>query len=305
MSFANLKKQSGSFAKIKERMAADKQGARSYKDDRFWSLTVKDGVGSAIIRFLPPSDGEEIPYVLRYDHAYQNPMTKKWFIENCPSTIGQPCPVCTNNSEKWNSGIESEQAIARKRKRQKRYYANVYIVDDPAEPANNGKVFIYKFGPKIFDKISDKINPEFADEEACDVFDLWNGANFRLRAHTVNGQRSYDKSTFDAPSALLDDDAELEKVYNAQHKLQDLVTPKEFKTYAELEARFNNVEGVTVKVEDHEIPEPVKARPQPVAQEVDDSDDIPFDTGAKAETPKAETSGNVDELLAEYEELLN
>lgn len=181
----------------------------------------------------------------------------------------------------------------------------MYIVDDPAEPANNGKVFIYKFGPKIFDKISDKINPEFADEEACDVFDLWNGANFRLRAHTVNGQRSYDKSAFDAPSALLDDDAELEKVYNAQHKLQDLVTPKEFKTYAELEARFNNVEGVTVKADDHKIPEPVKARPQPVATEVDDSDDIPFDTVASQETPKAEASGNVDELLAEYEELLN
>ena len=305
MSFANLKKQSGSFAKIKERMAADKQGARSYKDDRFWSLTVKDGVGSAIIRFLPPSEGEEIPYVLRYDHAYHNPLTKKWFIENCPSTIGQPCPLCTNNSEKWNSGIESEQQIARKRKRQKRYYANVYIVDDPAEPANNGKVFIYKFGPKIFDKISDKINPEFADEESCDVFDLWNGANFRLRAHTVNGQRSYDKSTFDAPSALLDDDAELEKVYNAQHKLQDLVTPKEFKTYAELEARFNNVEGVTAKVEDHKIPEPVKARPQPVAQEVAEDDDIPFDTGANPEPQKTENSGNVDELLAEYEELLN
>lgn len=273
MSFENLKRNSGSFSKLKERMQADKQGASSYKDDRFWKLTVKDGNGSAVIRFMPAPDGEEIPYVLRYEHAFQDPTTKKWFIENCPTSIGRDdCPCCKDNSELWNSGIESKQAIARARKRQKKYYANILVIDDPAAPENNGKVFLFQFGPKIFDKINDKINPEFPDEAPCDVFDLWEGANFRLRAHTVNKQRSYDKSAFESPSELFDgDETKLKESYDKLHKLQDLLAEGEFKSPAELQSRFNQVTGVKAgepesSTYSHDIPEPPKRCEEPVEE---------------------------------------
>lgn len=280
MSFENLKRNSGSFNKLKERIQADKQGAKSYKDDRFWKLTVKDGNGSAIIRFMPAPDGEEIPYALRYEHAFQDLVTKKWYIENCPTTIGRDdCSCCFSNSENWNSGIESKQNIARSRKRQKKYYANIVVVDDPAFPENNGKVFLFQFGPKIFDMINDKINPEFPDEKPCDVFDLWSGANFRLRAHTVNKQRSYDKSTFESPSELFDgDETKLKAVYDNLNKLQDLVAESEFKSAADLQSRFNQTVGVKVDTpsdttfaEDLPAP-PVRREEPPVSASSSDSD---------------------------------
>lgn len=294
MSFENLKRNSGSFSKLKERMQADKQGASSYKDDRFWKLTVKDGNGSAVIRFMPAPDGEEIPYVLRHEHAFQDPTTKKWFIDNCPTSIGRDdCPVCQSNSEYWNSGIESKQNVARARKRQKRYYANIVVVDDPAAPENNGKVFLFKFGPKIFDKINDKINPEFPDEEPCDVFDLWEGANFRLRAHTVNKQRSYDKSTFETPSELFDgDETKLKLAYDNLNKLQDLLKESEFKSTTELQARFNQTIGL-------------KTSTQSDTSYSHDEDDIPAPPTKRDYEPQQSTSNSDDSDLDEYYALLN
>jgi len=286
MSFENLKRNSGSFSKLKERMQQDKQGASSYKDDRFWKLTVKDGNGSAVIRFMPAPDGEEIPYVLRHEHAFQDPTTKKWFIENCPTSIGRDdCPVCQANNELWNTGIESKQNVARARKRQKKYYANIVVIDDPAAPENNGKVFLFQFGPKIFDKINDKINPEFPDEAPCDVFDLWEGANFRLRAHTVNKQRSYDKSTFETPSELFDgDETKLKTAYDSLHKLQDLLKESEFKTTAELQARFNQTIGLkpaaqsdTSYSHEEDIPAPPTKRDYEPQQPGNNSDDNDLD----------------------------
>ena len=285
MSFDNLKRNRGSFSQLKERMQKDKQGANSYKDDRFWKLTVKDGTGSAVIRFMPAAEGEEIPYVLRHEHAFQDPTTKKWFIENCPSSIGRDdCPCCISNSELWNTGIEAKQNIARARKRQKKYYANILVVNDPAAPENNGKVFLFQFGPKIFDKINDRINPEFPDEKPCDVFDFWDGANFNLRAHTVNKQRSYDKSAFTDPSELFDgDETQLKAVYDQLHKLQGLMAESEFKSAAELQAKFNAAIGVKASAPvdntySHdavpaEEPEPVYDAPSEPAQSTAVSDD--------------------------------
>lgn len=292
MSFENLKRNSGSFSKLKERMQADKQGASSYKDDRFWKLTVKDGNGSAVIRFMPAPDGEEIPYVLRHEHAFQDPTTKKWFIDNCPTSIGRDeCPVCAANNELWNTGIESKQNVARARKRQKKYYANIVVIDDPAAPENNGKVFLFQFGPKIFDKINDKINPEFPDEAPCDVFDLWEGANFRLRAHTVNKQRSYDKSTFESPSELFDgDETKLKAAYDSLHKLQDLMKESEFKTTAELQARFNQTVGL---------------KPAAPSDTSYSHEDIPAPPTKRDYEPQQSTSNSDDSDLDEYYALLN
>lgn len=292
MSFENLKRNSGSFSKLKERMQADKQGASSYKDDRFWKLTVKDGNGSAVIRFMPAPAGEEIPYVLRHEHAFQDPTTKKWFIEHCPTSIGRDdCPVCASNSENWNTGIESKQNIARARKRQKKYYANILVIDDPAAPENNGKAFLFQFGPKIFDKINDKINPEFPDEDPCDVFDLWEGANFRLRAHTVNKQRSYDKSSFETPSELFDgDETKLKAAYDSLHKLQDLLKESEFKSAAELQARFNQTIGL---------------KPSTKSDTSYSHDDIPAPPTKRDPEPQQSTSNSDDSDLDEYYALLN
>ena len=294
MSFENLKRNSGSFSKLKERMQADKQGASTYKDDRFWKLTVKDGNGSAVIRFMPAPDGEEIPYVLRHEHAFQDPTTKKWFIENCPTSIGRDdCTVCQSNSEYWNTGIESKQNVARARKRQKKYYANIVVIDDPAAPENNGKVFLFQFGPKIFDKINDKINPEFPDEAPCDVFDLWEGANFRLRAHTVNKQRSYDKSTFESPSELFDgDETKLKAAYDSLHKLQDLLKESEFKSTAELQARFNQTIGLK------------PAAPSDTSYSRDE-DDIPTPPTKRDYEPQQPSNNSDDNDLDEYYALLN
>lgn len=298
MSFDQLKRNSGSFSSLQAKMKADQAGAKSFADDRFWSLTVdKAGNGYAVIRFLPQVAGEEVPYVMRYEHAFKDDKTGKWFIDNCATTIGQPCACCDANSELWNTGIEANQNIVRGRKRQKRYYANIMVIEDSSKPENNGKVFMYKFGPKIFQKICDAIDPQFPDEKPVDVFDFWNGANFKLKANNISGQRSYDKSDFDSPSALLNgEDEKLAKVYESQHKLQELVAESEFKAYPEVQKRLNTVLGITSR-------EPVdnstydSVKPQASAPSYH-NDTPPFDT-----TPA--TTSNDDSDLDEYTRLLN
>lgn len=218
-------------------------------DDRFWSPTVnKDGNGSAIIRFLPASDGETIPFVRIWNHGFNGP-TGLWYIENSLTTIGQPDPVSEYNTLLWNSGLEENKKIVReKQKRKLSFYSNIYVVKDPGNPENEGKVFLYRYGKKIFDKINDLMNPsdEFGDQERVNPFDLWEGANFRLRVTRVGEYPNYDKSSFDSPSPLLDDDNELEAIYKSQYKLQDLLAPSQFKSYDELKAKLEKVLNTSI-----------------------------------------------------------
>jgi hypothetical protein len=244
MSFADLKKQSklGSLtAKLVKEVEKMNTGSGS-SDDRVWKLDVdKSGNGYAVIRFLPAPNGEDLPFVKLYSHAFQGP--GGWYIENSLTTLGQKDPVSELNSELWNNGTDAGKELARKQKRKLTYVSNIYVVKDPANPANEGKVFLFKYGKKIFDKLTAAMQPEFEDEEAIDPFDFWQGANFKLKAKNVAGYRNYDSSEFAAPAALLDDDDAMEAVWKKQYSLAELVAADQFKTYDELKKRLEYVLG--------------------------------------------------------------
>ena len=249
MSFASLKKQSklGSLTQklVKEVEKMNNNGGQG--DDRLWKLEVdKSGNGYAVIRFLPAPDGEDLPFVKLYSHAFQGP--GGWYIENSLTTLGQKDPVSEHNSELWNNGTDAGKDTARKQKRKLTYISNIYVVKDPANPENEGKVFLYKYGKKIFDKLTAAMQPEFEDEEAIDPFDFWQGANFKLKAKNVAGYRNYDSSEFASTSALLDDDDALEAVWKKQFSLAELVAADQFKSYDELKTRLNSVLGNRTQV---------------------------------------------------------
>jgi len=243
--FASLKQaRKSQFDKLTSELnkLSSKSDDNSSKDDGYWKPVVdKAGNGSAVIRFLPAPVGQDVPFIRYWTHGFQGP--GGWYIENSLSSIGKPDPVMELNSKLWNSGIESNKDIARKQKRNLHFVSNIYVVKDPANPDNEGKVFLYKYGKKIFDKIESAMTPEFDDETAVNPFDLWEGANFRLRIRNVEGYRNYDKSDFDTPSALLNDDDELESIWKSEKSLQDIIDPKNFKSYEELKSRLSRVLG--------------------------------------------------------------
>ena len=246
MSFANLKKKSrsGSLTDrlIKQVEKLNDKG-NSNIDERIWKPAVdKSGNGYAIIRFLPEPEGCDLPWTRLYSHAFQGP--GGWFIENSLTTLGQKDPVSEHNTQLWNSGSDANKQIARKQKRKLSYYSNIFVVSDPSNPENEGKVFLFRYGKKIFDKISEAMQPEFADEDAINPFDLWAGANFKLKIRKVEGYQNYDKSEFASPSPLFDDDAKLEKIYNSLYDLNEFNAPDKFKTYEQLETRLKYVLGL-------------------------------------------------------------
>ena len=246
-SFANLKKQSGNLDKLAKAIEQLNSAESPSKEDNFWKPEVdKAGNGYAVIRFLPaPSaDGDEgLPWVKIFNHGFQG--SGGWYIENSLTTLGQKDPVSEYNSQLWNSGVDANKEIARKQKRRLSYYANIYVVEDPKNPQNEGKVFLYKFGKKIFDKINEAMNPQFEDEKAVNPFDMWAGANFKLKIRKVEGYQNYDKSEFESPSVLggFDDD-KLETIWKKEYSLKEFLLPENFKSYDELKARLDKVLGV-------------------------------------------------------------
>ena len=245
MSFADLKKQSklGSLTQklVKEVEKMNNNGSSS-SDDRFWKLECdKGGNGYAVIRFLPAPEGEDLPFVKLYSHAFQS--TGGWYIENSLTSLGQKDPVSEYNSMLWNNGTDAGKEQARKQKRKLTYIANIYVVKDPTNPSNEGRVMLYKFGKKIFDKITAAMQPEFEDEEAIDPFDFWQGANFKLKAKNVAGYRNYDSSEFARQDALLEDDDAMEAIWKKQSSLQEFVGADQFKDYDALKKRLEYVLG--------------------------------------------------------------
>ena len=254
MSFKDLKKQSklGSLtAKLVKEVEKMKNNGAS-GDERTWKLDVdKSGNGYAVIRFLPAPEGEDLPFVKLYSHAFQGP--GGWYIENSLTTLGQKDPVSEYNTQLWNNGTDAGKETARKQKRKLTYMSNIYVVKDPANPENEGKVFLFKYGKKIFDKLTAAMQPEFEDEEAIDPFDFWQGANFKLKAKNVAGYRNYDSSEFAAVSPLLDDDDALEALWKKQFSLAEIVAPEQFKTYEELKQRLEYVLGRKRPAQDPEV----------------------------------------------------
>jgi hypothetical protein len=281
--FSAMKKNRGTFDNLMkevEKIATPQTQESNSKDDRFWQPEVdKAGNGYAVIRFLPPPKGEDLPWVRVWNHGFQGP-TGKWYIENSLTTLGKQDPVTELNNELWNSGTEANKEIARKQKRRLTYIANIIVVKDAAHPENEGKVFLYKFGKKIFDKIKDVMQPQYEDEEAINPFDFWKGANFKLKIRNLEGYRNYDKSEFDSISVLSDEDDELETTWKKQYSLQEFLDPKHFKSYEELKAKLEMVlSGTgptapraeeTALAEDR--PRPV-SKPAPKASVEDDADD--------------------------------
>ena len=245
MDINTLRKMRGTdFGKISSefnKIANPQSDAKSYQDDRFWKLEAdKAGNATGTIRFLPRAEGDELPWVRVFNHGFQGP-TGKWYIENSLTTIGQNDPVGELNSRLWNTGNDSDKEIARKQKRRLQYIANVVVVSDPKHPENEGQVRLFKFGKKIFDKIMDKARPTFEDETPVNVFDLWEGADFKLRQRKVEGYPNYDQSVFNTPGPVANDENDILKVVNSQHKLAEFIDPKNFKTYEELARKLVSV----------------------------------------------------------------
>ena len=244
MSFSDLKKQSklGNLTAKLVKEVEKMNTSSGSSDDRLWKLDVdKSGNGYAVIRFLPAPNGEDLPFVKLYSHAFQGP--GGWYIENSLTTLNQKDPVSELNSELWNNGTDAGKELARKQKRKLTYVSNIYVVKDPANPSNEGKVFLFKYGKKIFDKLTAAMQPEFEDEEAIDPFDFWQGANFKLKAKNVAGYRNYDSSEFARPEPLLDDDDAMEAIWKKQYSLAELTAADQFKSYDELKKRLEYVLG--------------------------------------------------------------
>ena len=249
MSLETLKK-SSSLDKLLNAVKEDSapQDKKSYKDDRLWKPELdKSGNGYAVIRFLPAVEGEDLPWAKIWSHAFQGP-TGQWYIENSLTTISHKDPVSEHNTRLWNTGLESDKELARKQKRKLQYFSNIYVVSDAKHPENEGKVFLYRYGKKIFDKVMEAMQPEFEDEKAINPFDFWEGANFKLKIRKVDGYWNYDKSEFDAPSPLLKDDDAIEEVWKLQYPLAEHTAATNFKSYDELKTRLDAVLSGTVSV---------------------------------------------------------
>ena len=284
MSISALRNQN-SLDKLLQQVQKDESPAtekKSYVDERLWKPNVdKAGNGYAVIRFLPAPEGEELPWVRVWNHAFQGP-TGQWFIENSLTTLNQKDPVSEYNTQLWNSGVESDKEIARKQKRKLKYYSNIYVVSDPSNPENEGKIFLYAYGKKIFDKLMEAMQPAFEDETPINPFDFWQGANFKLKIRKVDGYWNYDKSEFESASALKTSDEELESIYKGEYSLQEFMAPSNFKSYDELKTRLDAVltgSVVTGKtaaqmVEEEEVPAPTfKSEPTPQPASVGDDED--------------------------------
>ena len=246
MDFETLKDSQKNFDKLSKQIEANlnpedaSKTKNKYQDDRLWKPELdKTGNGYAVIRFLPASKTEEMPWARVWSHAFQGP--GGWYIENSLTTLGQKDPVSEENTRLWNTGVDSDKEIARKRKRKLSYYSNIYVVSDAKHPENEGKVFLFKFGKKIFNKITEAMSPAFEDEKPINPFDFWSGANFKLKIRKVDGFWNYDKSEFEAPSPVNSDDEKIKEIWSKQYPLKPFLETSNFKSYDDLKEKLNRV----------------------------------------------------------------
>ena len=292
MSLDSLKS-SGSLNKLLDAAKGESapQEKKSYVDERLWKPELdKSGNGYAVIRFLPAIQGEDLPWAKVWNHAFQGP-TGQWYIENSLTTLNQKDPVSEHNTRLWNTGLESDKEIARKQKRKLQYFSNIYVVSDTKHPENEGKVFLFRYGKKIFDKITAAMSPEFEDEKAINPFDFWEGANFKLKIRKVDGFWNYDKSEFEDTSKLFESDDDANKVWKSQYSLAEFTAASNFKSYDELKTRLDAVLSGTVKVGNvaDDLDDAPVAKPKVDAKPV----------ATKVETPVVEE----DDTLAYFEKL--
>jgi hypothetical protein len=282
MDFDTLKSSSSNFDKLTKALEQnlapeDQSNKNKYQDDRYWKPEMdKTGNGYAVIRFLPSVEGEDLPWQRVWSHAFQD--KGGWYIENSLTTLSQKDPVSEENTRLWNTGLDSDKEIARKRKRKLSYHANILVVSDPKHPENEGQVRLYKFGKKIFDKITEAMQPAFDDESPINPFDFWKGANFKLKIRKVDGYWNYDKSEFEGVTAVADNDDKIKEIWSKEHALKAFVDPSNFKSYEELKEKLHRVitgdrNGSTV--ENVKLPPQSNSQPKsdPVKSQPESSDD--------------------------------
>ena len=287
MSFADLKAKANDMSSLVG-AAQSTTEKKSYGDDRMWKPTVdKAGNGYAVIRFLPAVEGDDLPWAKYWDHFFQGP-TGQWYVEKSLTTIQKDDPVSEMNSKLWNTGIEADKDTARRRKRRLHYVSNIYVVSDPDNPENNGKTFLYTYGAKIFEKIMDSMQPKYEDESPINPFDMWKGANFKMKIAQVAGFRNYDRSEFGSPEPLDADDSVLEGIYNQQHSLSEFTDPSTFKSYSELNLKLTRVLG-----------EEVKSRTDIDYVDEDLKNESPFNDGPTVSDPVAVAADPVQRAEAE------
>ncbi len=287
MSFADLKAKANDMSSLVG-AAQSTTEKKSYGDDRMWKPTVdKAGNGYAVIRFLPTVEGDDLPWAKFWDHFFQGP-TGQWYVEKSLTTIQKDDPVSEMNSKLWNTGIEADKDTARRRKRRLHYVSNIYVVSDPDNPENNGKTFLYTYGAKIFEKIMDSMQPKYEDETPVNPFDLWKGANFKMKIAQVAGFRNYDRSEFGAAEPLNADDSVLEGIYNQQFALKEFTDPSTFKSYSELNLKLTRVLG-----------EEVKSRTEIDYVDEDLKNESPFNDGPAVSDPVAVAADPVQRAEAE------
>lgn len=295
MSFQDLKKSRSGFDTLQKSLetSGGNNTQKSFADDRFWKIEMdKSGNGYAEIRFLPAPTGEDMPWVQYWDHGFQGP--GGWYIEKSLTTLNKQDPVSEYNTELWNSGVEANKDIARKQKRRLHYVSNIYVVSDPAHPENEGKVFLYRYGKKIFEMLKDKMQPQFEDETPVNPFDLWEGANFKIKLRKVDGFWNYDKSEFSAAAPLFDNDDQLEATWNSQHSLQGVIAPDQFKSYDELKEKLDRVLGLAVPT-------------ATAASRSEDMTDVaqPSPMPSVSETSIPSTDADEDDNMSYFEKLAN
>lgn len=312
MSFANLKKnRSTQLESLTAELNKLNTKSTQAADDRFWYPAVdKAGNGYAVIRFLPPTDGEDVPFVRVWDHGFKGP-SGKWYIENSLTTIGEQDPVAEYNSKLWNATDDDNSPQRRQARAQKRrltYISNIIVLKDPANPENEGKVFLFKYGKKIFDKLQEVMHPQFPDEKPMNPFDFWDGANFQIKIRNVEGYRNYDKSQFSEAGPLLDDDDKMEKIWKRQHQLKPFIDKKNFKSYDELKRKLNEVLGL-----DETFDEVPKAKTQTTAEKFEkrtekpksEDEDLPWNSPAESKKNAVTSSDDDDESLEFFKSLAN
>ena len=294
MSFNELKRSRSGFDKLQTALEKDSEASKSFSDDRYWKPELdKSCNGYAVLRFLPASHGEELPWVQYWDHGFQGP--GGWFIDKSLTTLNKACPVSEYNTSLWNTGDEVQKDQARKQKRRLHYVANVLVVSDSKHPEFEGKVMLFRFGKKIFEKVKDAMQPQFEDEKPLNPFDLWEGADFKLKVRKVDGYWNYDKSEFATPTPLSEDDSELESVYNKQHSLAEIIAPDQFKSYDELKVKLERALGITGTVS--------TATAETIADDnsagnVATADDVPW-----SDVPVTSTVKQEDSSLSYFEKL--
>ena len=294
MDFSKLKSQSkSSLEKLSQELSKMNQQFDSGKDDRFWYPNVdKAGNGFAVIRFLPAPGDEPVPFIRMWEHGFKGP-TGQWYIEKSLTTLNKPDPVSELNTKLWNMSSDDDSPSRKQVRAQKRklnYICNIYVIQDQANPENNGKVFLFKFGKKLFDKINEAMHPQFSDEQPLNPFDLWAGANFKLKIRNVEGYRNYDKSEFGSSAPLFEDDEQMEAVWKREHSLQAFLDPSNFKTYEELQSKLNKVLGLT----ESGTAAPAAARAAAASRKpADDEDDLPWQ--APKQERAAPAASNVSE----------